>query len=150
MAKRRTASNAESVTIPGVSSITTSTPVAFSKRLNNPTGSGAEPQSANWSDETSASTGRCISAAAAVGTVTPDVARVVHEYKAGKVEFRNDSGGNVHAQVGKLSFDPAKLNDNIQAFISHIMSLKPAAVKGTYLRGISIAASMSPGVRVAA
>ncbi len=84
------------------------------------------------------------------GTVTPDVARVVNEYKAGKVEFRNDSGGNVHAQVGKLSFDKDKLAENIQAFIDRIMSLKPTAVKGTYLRGISIAASMSPGVRVAA
>jgi large subunit ribosomal protein L1 len=84
------------------------------------------------------------------GTVTPDVARVVNEYKAGKVEFRNDSGGNVHAQVGKLSFDKEKLAENIQAFIDRIMSLKPAAVKGTYLRGISIAASMSPGLRVAA
>jgi large subunit ribosomal protein L1 len=84
------------------------------------------------------------------GTVTPDVARVVKEYKAGKVEFRNDSGGIVHARVGKMSFDDAKLVENIQAFINHIMSLKPSAVKGTYVRGISIAASMSPGVRVAA
>jgi large subunit ribosomal protein L1 len=84
------------------------------------------------------------------GTVTPDVAKVVNEYKAGKVEFRNDSGGNVHAQVGKLSFEKDKLLDNIQAFIDRIMSLKPMAVKGTYLRGISIAASMSPGIRVAA
>jgi len=84
------------------------------------------------------------------GTVTPDVAAVVREYKAGKVEFRNDSGGNVHAVVGKLSFEPDKLKDNIQAFIDHILGLKPAAVKGTYLRGISIAATMSPGVKVAA
>ena len=84
------------------------------------------------------------------GTVTPDVARVVKEYKAGKVEFRNDSGGNVHAMVGKLSFDTKSLLENVQAFIDHILSLKPTAVKGTYVRGISIAASMSPGVRVAA
>ena len=84
------------------------------------------------------------------GTVTPDVARVVKEYKAGKVEFRNDSGGNVHARVGKLSFDAKALVENVQAFIDHIMSLKPNAVKGTYVRGISIAASMSPGIRVAA
>lgn len=84
------------------------------------------------------------------GTVTPEVARVVQEYKAGKVEFRNDSGGNVHAVVGKLSFEPAKLNENIQAFIDHINSLKPTAVKGTYVRGISICATMSPGVPVAA
>lgn len=84
------------------------------------------------------------------GTVTPDVAKVVQEYKAGKVEFRNDSGGNVHAVVGKLSFDATKLNENIQAFIDHIQSLKPTAVKGTYVRGVSICATMSPGVPVAA
>jgi len=84
------------------------------------------------------------------GTVTPDVARVVKEYKAGKVEFRNDSGGNVHARVGKLSFDAKSLAENIQMFIDQIVSMKPVAVKGTYVRGISIAASMSPGIRVAA
>ena len=84
------------------------------------------------------------------GTVTPDVARVVKEYKAGKVEFRNDAGGNVHAVVGKLSFNPQQLNENIQAFIDHIQGLKPHAVKGTYVRGIVICATMTPGVRIAA
>jgi large subunit ribosomal protein L1 len=84
------------------------------------------------------------------GTVTPDVARVVKEYKAGKVEFRNDGGGIVHAVVGRLSFDAAKLQENIQSFIDHILGMKPQAVKGTYLRGISISATMSPGVRVVA
>ncbi len=84
------------------------------------------------------------------GTVTPDVARVVREYKAGKVEFRNDSGGNVHAVVGKLSFEKDKLLENVRSFIDHIVSLKPASVKGTYLRGIALAATMSPSVRVAA
>jgi large subunit ribosomal protein L1 len=84
------------------------------------------------------------------GTVTPDVAKVIQEYKAGKVEFRNDSGGNVHAVVGRLGFDNQQLKDNIQAFIDHILGLKPAAVKGTYLRGISVCATMSPGIRVAA
>jgi large subunit ribosomal protein L1 len=84
------------------------------------------------------------------GTVTPEVAKVIQEYKAGKVEFRNDSGGNVHAVVGKLSFDQQKLQDNIQAFIDHIVGLKPNAVKGTYLRGVSVCATMSPGIRVAA
>jgi large subunit ribosomal protein L1 len=78
------------------------------------------------------------------------VARVVKEYKAGKVEFRNDAGGIVHAVVGKLSFDPAKLSENVQAFIDHILSLKPAAVRGTYVKGISLSATMSPGVEVAA
>jgi large subunit ribosomal protein L1 len=84
------------------------------------------------------------------GTVTPDVARVVREYKAGKVEFRNDSGGNVHAVVGKLSFEKDKLLENVRSFIDHILSMKPASVKGTYVRGIVLAATMSPSVRVAA
>jgi large subunit ribosomal protein L1 len=84
------------------------------------------------------------------GTVTPEVAKVVQEYKAGKVEFRNDSGGNIHAVVGRLSFDSQKLQENVQAFIDHIVGLKPVAVKGTYVRSIAICATMSPGVRVAA
>ncbi len=84
------------------------------------------------------------------GTVTPDVARVVQEYKAGKVEFRNDSGGNVHAVVGRLSFDDEKLRENIRAFMDLITGMKPAAVRGTYVRGIVIAATMSPSVRIAA
>ena len=84
------------------------------------------------------------------GTVTQEVAKVVREYKAGKVEFRNDSGGNVHAVVGKMSFTPQQLQDNIQAFIDHITGMKPIAVKGTFVRGISICATMSPGIKIAA
>jgi large subunit ribosomal protein L1 len=84
------------------------------------------------------------------GTVTPDVARVVKEYKAGKVEFRNDKGGNIHAVVGKMSFDEQKLVENIQSFIDYVNTLKPAAVKGVYVRSTTIKATMSPGVRVAA
>lgn len=84
------------------------------------------------------------------GTVTPEVAKTVKEYKAGKVEFRNDAGGNVHAAVGKLSFDAPKLVDNINAFIQHIVHLKPSGVKGNYLKGVSISATMTPGIRVAA
>jgi large subunit ribosomal protein L1 len=83
------------------------------------------------------------------GTVTPDVGKTVQEYKAGKVEFRNDSGGNVHAVAGKLSFEPQKLVDNVQAFLDLINHLKPKAVKGTYVKGVAISATMSPGVRVA-
>jgi large subunit ribosomal protein L1 len=78
------------------------------------------------------------------------VSKVIREYKAGKVEFRNDTGGNVHAVVGKLSFDTAKLVENIRTFIDHINSIKPAAVRGTYVRGIALSATMSPSVRVAA
>jgi len=84
------------------------------------------------------------------GTVTPDVAKVVKEYKAGKVEFRNDDGGNVHAVVGKLSFEPSQLQDNIQTFIDFIQSLKPQVLKGTYVRGIAVCATMSPSIRIAA
>jgi len=84
------------------------------------------------------------------GTVTPDVGKVVKEYKAGKVEFRNDAGGNIHAIVGKLSFDAAKLTDNVTAFINHIVGMKPAAVRGQYLKGIAISATMSPSVRIQA
>jgi large subunit ribosomal protein L1 len=82
------------------------------------------------------------------GTVTTDVARVVKEYKAGKVEFRNDKGSNLHAVVGKMSFDANKLIENIGAFISYVQSVKPNAVKGTYIKSIAICATMSPSVRV--
>lgn len=84
------------------------------------------------------------------GTVTMDVAKVVQEYKAGKVEFRNDKGANLHAIVGKLSFDAAKLQENIEAFIAFVNSLKPQAVKGTYIKSIALCATMTPSVRVAA
>jgi large subunit ribosomal protein L1 len=84
------------------------------------------------------------------GTVTADVTKVVKEYKAGKVEFRNDDGGNVHAVVGKLSFDVPKLQENIKAFLDYIAGLKPHSVKGTYVRNVSICATMSPGIRIAA
>lgn len=82
------------------------------------------------------------------GTVTPDVGATVKEYKAGKVDFRNDSGGNVHAVVGKLSFEPNQLVDNIQAFLDYVLTLKPSTTKGQYVKGVTIAATMSPSVRV--
>jgi large subunit ribosomal protein L1 len=83
------------------------------------------------------------------GTVTPDVGKTVREYKAGKVEFRNDKAGIVQAVVGKLSFDAPKLNENIQAFLDKVASLKPSAVKGTYIKSAHISATMSPSVRLA-
>lgn len=83
------------------------------------------------------------------GTVTADIARAVKEYKAGKVEFRNDKGGNLHAVVGKLSFDATRLSENISAFVNFVQSLKPNSVKGTYIKSIAICATMSPSVRVA-
>jgi large subunit ribosomal protein L1 len=84
------------------------------------------------------------------GTVTTEIEKVVSEYKAGKVEFRNDTGGNIHAVVGKISFEPKQLSENVQAFISHIQGLKPQNIKGTYVKGISICAAMSPGIQIAA
>jgi large subunit ribosomal protein L1 len=84
------------------------------------------------------------------GTVTPDVAKVVREYKAGKVEFRNDDGGIVHAVVGRMSFSADKLRENIQTFLDYLQTLKPNSVKGTYVRSIAICATMSPSVRIAA
>jgi len=84
------------------------------------------------------------------GTVTPDVEKVISEYKAGKVEFRNDTGGNVHAVVGRMSFEAQQLSENIQAFINHVQGLKPQTLKGTYIRGISICSTMSPGIQIAA
>lgn len=83
------------------------------------------------------------------GTVTDDVVTAVKEFAAGKVEFRNDAGGNVHVIVGKQSFDSAKLIENIEAFVTHIKKIKPVASKGTYLKKMCISATMSPGIEVA-
>jgi large subunit ribosomal protein L1 len=83
------------------------------------------------------------------GTVTPDVGKTVSEYKAGKVEFRNDKAGIVQAVVGKLSFDAPKLTDNIQALLEKVSTLKPGSVKGTFIKGAHISATMSPSVRLA-
>ncbi len=82
------------------------------------------------------------------GTVTGDVTTAVAEFAAGKVEFRNDAGGNVHTVVGKQSFESEKLIGNIEAFVSHIKKIKPAAAKGTYIKKVTISATMSPSVTV--
>ncbi len=83
------------------------------------------------------------------GTVTPDVVTAVREFSAGKVEFRNDAGGNVHSVIGKLSFDADKLEQNAAAFIDTIHKMKPQTAKGVYVKKISLAGSMTPGVLVA-
>src|SRR5574337_1182467 len=80
------------------------------------------------------------------GTVTPDILTGVKEYSAGKVEFRNDAGGNVHAVVGKLSFSTEDLRDNITAFVDHIRRLKPASSKGTYLKRVCVSGTMTPSL----
>jgi large subunit ribosomal protein L1 len=84
------------------------------------------------------------------GTVTTDISAGVREFKAGKIEFRSDKGGNVAAPVGKLSFTDEQLIDNINTFLNHLRLVKPAAAKGTYIRSITISATMSPGIRVLA
>jgi large subunit ribosomal protein L1 len=85
---------------------------------------------------------------AKTGTVTFDIARAVNELKAGKIEFRVEKAGIVHAPMGKVSFGVEKIIQNVAAFIETILRLKPASSKGTYLRGISLSTTMGPGVRV--
>jgi large subunit ribosomal protein L1 len=80
------------------------------------------------------------------GTVTPEIESAVKEYAAGKVEYRNDAGGNVHAVVGKLSFADEDLQANVEAFIGHIRKAKPATAKGQYLKRACMAATMTPSV----
>ncbi len=82
------------------------------------------------------------------GTVTPKVAEAVKEYAAGKVEFRNDAGGNIHACIGKQSFDAQKLVDNAQAFIAALERMKPSTAKGTYIKSVTLSGTMTPGVKV--
>ncbi len=82
------------------------------------------------------------------GTVTADVATAVAEFAAGKVEFRNDAGGNIHAVVGKQSFEKEKLMENIEAFVAHIKKIKPSAAKGIYIKRMCISATMSPSITV--
>ena len=82
------------------------------------------------------------------GTVTMEVVTAVAEFAAGKVEFRNDPGGNVHVVIGKQSFENKKLEENFEAFVSHIKKIKPAAAKGTYIKKMCISATMSPGITV--
>ena len=82
------------------------------------------------------------------GTVTPDIVTAVKEYSAGKVEFRNDAGGNVHAVVGKLSFSEEDLKTNVTAFVDHIRRLKPVSAKGQYIKRISLSGTMTPAVQL--
>jgi large subunit ribosomal protein L1 len=85
---------------------------------------------------------------AKLGTVTFEIARAVKEVKAGKIDFKVEKAGIVHAPVGKVSFGPQKLRENIAAFLDTIQRLKPASSKGTYLRSIAISTTMGPGIKV--
>ncbi len=82
------------------------------------------------------------------GTVTVDVAKAVQDAKAGRVEYRTDSFGNIHAIVGKVSFSAEDLLANIDAFVSQIIKIKPATVKGDYIKNISISSTMGPGIKI--
>ncbi|REJ73289.1 MAG: 50S ribosomal protein L1 [Planctomycetota bacterium] len=84
------------------------------------------------------------------GTVTQDVAAAVRDYKAGKVEFRNDSAGIVHCVVGKMSFEAGQLTENVEAFLNYIRSLRPTAAKGVYIRSIALSATQLPGIPIIA
>jgi large subunit ribosomal protein L1 len=85
---------------------------------------------------------------AKTGTVTFDVARAVKELKAGKIDFRVEKAGIVHAPMGKVSFGPEKIIQNLAAFLETLVRLKPSASKGTYLKGIAVSSTMGPGVKV--
>jgi len=82
------------------------------------------------------------------GTVVEDIAKAVTEYGAGKVEYRNDDGGNIHVPVGKMSFDARKIVENAEALINHVKRVKPSTAKGTYIKKICLSGTMTPGVRV--
>ncbi|MBN2563266.1 MAG: 50S ribosomal protein L1 [Phycisphaerae bacterium] len=82
------------------------------------------------------------------GTVTPNVESAVREFAAGKIEFRNDAGANVHAVVGRVDFSEEDLRENIEAFVDHIRKVKPAASKGTYIKKICVSGTMSPAIQL--
>ena len=82
------------------------------------------------------------------GTVTMDVGRAVQEAKAGKIEFRVDKFGNVHAPIGKVSFESGSLNENFEALLDAIKRNRPSAAKGTYIKSVTVSSTMGPGVSI--
>jgi large subunit ribosomal protein L1 len=82
------------------------------------------------------------------GTVTMEVGNAVKEVKAGKIDFKVDKTGIVHAAIGKVSFTAAQINDNAKELLSAIIKLKPQTLKGTYMKAVAICSTMSPGIRV--
>ena len=83
-----------------------------------------------------------------VGTVTMDITRALNEIKAGKIEYRTDKAGNIHAPIGRVSFDSDKLAGNFYTLLDTLIKVKPSAAKGQYLRGITLSTTMGPGVKV--
>ncbi|TLX75707.1 50S ribosomal protein L1 [Labilibacter sediminis] len=82
------------------------------------------------------------------GTVTMDIGKAVNEVKAGKIDFKVDKFGIIHASIGKISFEPNKIADNAREFLNVINKLKPSSAKGTYIKSVSLSSTMSPGIRV--
>ena len=82
------------------------------------------------------------------GTVTTDVVKAVSEVKAGRVEYRTDSFGNVHGVIGKVSFTEQQLIENMESFVANLIKVKPATVKGDYIKNISVTTTMGPGIKV--
>ena len=82
------------------------------------------------------------------GTVTMEVGKAVTEVKAGKIDFKVDKTGIIHASIGKVSFDPKKLQENAQEFIGTVLKLKPQALKGTYVKSIYLSTTMGPGMSI--
>jgi large subunit ribosomal protein L1 len=82
------------------------------------------------------------------GTVTNDIAGAVKEVKGGKIAFKVDKAGIIHASIGRVSFAPDKISENSQEFINAIIRLKPSSAKGAYLRGLTMASTMSPGISI--
>jgi large subunit ribosomal protein L1 len=82
------------------------------------------------------------------GTVTFDVGKAVREIKAGKIEFRVDKTGNVHAPIGRVSFDLDRLQANLDAFMETVVRAKPSASRGTYIRSVTVSSTMGPGIRI--
>lgn len=85
---------------------------------------------------------------AKTGTVTFEVAKAINELKAGKIDFRVEKAGIIHAPVGKISFGAQKLTENVKAFLDKVAALKPASAKGTYMKTISVSSTMGPGVKI--
>lgn len=83
------------------------------------------------------------------GTVTPNVVDAVKDFKAGRIEYRADNTGNVHAPVGRMDFDSAALVENVESFVSHIQAARPAAAKGTFIESAHLSSTMGPGIRLA-
>jgi large subunit ribosomal protein L1 len=82
------------------------------------------------------------------GTVTPDIAKAVNDVKAGKIEYRLDKAANIHVPIGKASFDEEKLLENYTALVETLLKVKPSAAKGQYMKGVCIATTMGPGIRI--